>query len=310
MTPRDGWQALEARAAAGMAVPRPASPAMRAALALSDRLRLEHGDAIAAILFYGSARRTGEADGLLDLYVLYDDHRRFHRRWLPSLLNAALPPTVLLRTAEVEGLGAVRAKVAVLSRRQFARRLRPGSWDTTIWARFCQPVTLLHARGEAEAAWVAQSCAQAFATAALWAVWLGPPGATPAERWQGLFARTYGAELRTERGSRAVTILDAAPDWFDGGLPFALAAQGLPGAPPPPGRAERGWRWRRRFGKALNVARLVKAAFTFEGGADYLAWKIQRHTGQPLPLTPWQRRHPVLAAPLLLWRLRRQGLVR
>ena len=310
MTPRDGWQALEARAAAGMAVPVPASPAMRAALALSDQLRAEHGDVVAAILFYGSARRTGEAEGLLDLYVLHDGHRRFHRRWLPALLNAALPPTVLLRTAEVRGLGTVRAKVAVLSRRQFARRLRPGSWDTTIWARFCQPVTLLHARGDAEAAWVARSCAQAFATAALWAVRLAPPEATPADRWQGLFARTYGAELRTERGSRAVTIHDAAPDWFDQGLPFALAAQGPPGTLPPPDRARRGWRWRRRFGKALNVARLVKAAFTFEGGADYLAWKIQRHTGQPLPLTPWQRRHPVLAAPLLLWRLRRQGLVR
>ncbi|MFZ6765000.1 hypothetical protein [Pseudoroseomonas sp. WGS1072] len=299
-------------------MPQVRSPAMRAALVLAAQLQARHGDAVAAILFYGSARRTGETDGLLDLYVLYDGHRRFHGNWLPALLTAALPPTVLLCKAEVEGLRPVRAKIAVLSRRQFARRLRAKAWDTTVWARFCQPVTLLHARGEAEATWVARSCARAFATAALWAARLGPPAATPAVFWQGLFARTYGAELRTEQGSRAVTIHGAAPDWFDAGLPLALAAQGLRSdadaagrlAPGLSGRAQGGWRWRQGLGKLLNVTRLVKAAFTFEGGADYLAWKIERHTGQPLPLTPWQRRHPVMAAPLLLWRLRRQGLVR
>ena len=56
--------------------------------------------------------------------------------------------------------------------------------------------------------------------------------------------------------------------------------------------------------------RLVKAAFTFDGGPDYLVSKIARHTGVTIELTGWQRRHPVLAAPILLWRLRRDGAVR
>ena len=51
---------------------------------------------------------------------------------------------------------------------------------------------------------------------------------------------------------------------------------------------------------------LIKAAFTFEGGASYAAWKIERHSGRKITLSPWQRRHPVLAGllllPQLLWR--------
>ena len=48
----------------------PASPAIHA---LADRLIADHGDAIEAILFYGSCLRTGEdRGGLVDLYVLLD----------------------------------------------------------------------------------------------------------------------------------------------------------------------------------------------------------------------------------------------
>jgi hypothetical protein len=77
-----------------------------------------------------------------------------------------------------------------------------------------------------------------------------------------------------------------------------------------PRRRAHAWALRRACGKALNVLRLCKAAFTFEGGADYLAWKIERHSGVSLELADWQRRHPLLAAPALLWRLRRRGAVR
>ena len=36
---------------------------------------------------------------------------------------------------------------------------------------------------------------------------------------------------------------------------------------------------------------------------SYAAWKIERHTGIPIKLTPWRERHPLLAAPGVLWSL-------
>jgi hypothetical protein len=56
--------------------------------------------------------------------------------------------------------------------------------------------------------------------------------------------------------------------------------------------------------------RLAKASATYAGGAEYIAWKINRHAGTTIELTPWQKRHPLLAAISLLPRLLRSGAIR
>ena len=63
-------------------------------------------------------------------------------------------------------------------------------------------------------------------------------------------------------------------------------------------------------GKALSVVRLAKASATFAGGADYIVWKINRHSGAGIALKPWQRRYPLLGAITLLPRLLKSGAVR
>jgi hypothetical protein len=56
--------------------------------------------------------------------------------------------------------------------------------------------------------------------------------------------------------------------------------------------------------------RLAKASFTFTGGIDYLAWKINRHAGTEIVIKPWQRRWPLLGAITLLPLLLRRGAIR
>lgn len=74
--------------------------------------------------------------------------------------------------------------------------------------------------------------------------------------------------------------------------------------------AERIWKSLRRSGKRASVLRLTKASFTFAGGIDYLAWKINRHSGTRVEIKPWQRRWPLLAALTLLPRLLKRGAIR
>ena len=72
------------------------------------------------------------------------------------------------------------------------------------------------------------------------------------------------------------------------------------------------WAWllRRLFGKALSMARLLKALFTFEGGLDYAAWKLGRHSGQSVEIPDRVRRHPLIFVWPLLWQLYRRGVIR
>jgi hypothetical protein len=62
--------------------------------------------------------------------------------------------------------------------------------------------------------------------------------------------------------------------------------------------------------RALAGLRLAKAGFAFRGAADYAAWRIGQRTGVEVEVTPWRRRHPLLAAPGVAWRLWRAGSFR
>jgi hypothetical protein len=77
-----------------------------------------------------------------------------------------------------------------------------------------------------------------------------------------------------------------------------------------PGAMAGGWGRRRIEGKLLSVARLAKASATYAGGAEYIAWKINRHAGTDIQLSEWQKRHPLLTAISLLPQLLKSGAIR
>ncbi|MBM0169284.1 hypothetical protein [Altererythrobacter sp. C41] len=295
-------EALEQRIGEGLeAAVHPAVAAFAARLA-------EEADAAAA-LFYGSNLRTGELEGVLDFYLL-----------LPGSQAERIWPRVSYHEWEHEG-HVLRAKVARMAFATFVRAAEGESRDTTIWARFVQPSALVWLATEEWRPRVVSAIAGAAQTAARLAAALGPESGTAGDYWRALFRATYQAEFRVEKPGREDSILSVNAAHFEGLLPLAWEAQGIPFARDGERLAPRlsttarrrilsWWARRRRFGKPLNLARLVKASTTFDGAARYAAWKIERHTGVPVAITPWRERHPVLAAPGVLfrvWRARRRG---
>ncbi len=293
-----------------------------AADSLADALRGRHGDGIAGLILYGSCLRSGDEQGVFDFYLLVDSYRAFYGNWLLAAANALLPPNVFYLVADSKE-GTARAKVAVMSRRQFVRAMRRTSLHASFWARFCQPVALVHARDTAVIAEIRDALVDATITAAYWAARLGPACATPGLLWRRLFRATYAAEVRAEAADRSDAIYQADAARYDALTEPALIAAGLFIAwdadrrslsimlPEAEGRRARcTWRMHRATGRVFALLRLSKAAFTFEGGVDYICWKIERHSGVVLGLSDWQRRHPLLAGPIVAWRLYRQGLFR
>src|SRR5262249_41124953 len=131
-----------------------------------------------------------------------------------------------------------------------------------------------------------------------------PQGATAEAVWRRAFEETYRAELRSEGVARAAELVDADVERYRRAAALAGNVAGDAEA------CAAAWRRRRRTSKLLDLARLVKATFTFDGALDYVLWKVKRHSGVVLPVTDWQRRHPLLSAPVLAWRLYRRGAFR
>jgi hypothetical protein len=302
----------------------PSRPLPPAALALADAVRARHGEAVRAVLVYGSCYRTGDLDGVFDLYVLVESYRAFYGRRAPAAANRVLPPNVFWLQAPFAG-GAVRAKYAVLSLADFARGTAPRARHSYFWARFAQPVGVAYTSDAAVARQVAAGLDRAITTFVGRVAPVLPDRFDAETLWRRGLALTYGAELRAERSDRAGQLYAADAAHYEAvtraaipGLPWRTAAVETPGgvryeAAIPPAdraRARRAWAARQVLGKALSVLRLVKGLFTFEGGLDYVAWKIQRHSGVAVELPAAARRRPLLAGWLVAWRLYRKGAFR
>lgn len=298
---------------------RPTPPILdRLVHALEERF----GDALEAVLHYGSCLHGGDpTDGIVDLYALVRDYRSAYPGAVLRTFNRLLPPNVFYLELG-DGDRKLRAKYAVLSREDFEGGT--SRWfHSYVWARFAQPCRLLSARDEAMSAWVHEALARSVLTfhARLLPTLAGEEAGT-AEIWTRGLRLTYAAELRPEGESRVHWLVERNLDDYD-----ALTAAAAPALAPvleaaAPGRyrvratpAEcrrslAAWRVRRWQGKLLSLLRLGKSALIFANAADYVAFKVERHTGKPIEVTPFMRRHPFLSAPLALIRLLRHGAVR
>lgn len=278
---------------------------------LAEAARRRHETAVVAVLLYGSCLRGGEVDGIVDLYLLTDGYGAAYGNPLTRAANALLPPNVYYLETDFAGQK-VRAKYAVVSLAQFQRLVSPQTLETYFWARFAQPARLVWARDQETRATVAAALARAVETTlgATLPLFADVPG--PDVLWQRALDESYRTELRAERDGRAAEIYAHGADRYD--RLAAIWLEQSPGRGTVPAReqarAQGRWRRRRRSGKLRSVLRLVKAAFTFAGGASYILWKIERHSGVKHELTPWQRRHPILASTVLFWRLYRKGAFR
>lgn len=294
------------------------------ARALTDALVARHGDAVQAVLLYGSCYRRGDDDGLMDLYVLVDAYRAIHGAGLAALANRLLPPNVYFHQMP-HGDRVVRAKYAVLTLDGLEHGTGPRAFHPYFWGRFAQPTALLYARTEAVAARVRAALAQAVATFVARVVPMLPGEFDARTLWQHGLLLSYRAELRAERSEGVRALYAAAPAHYDGvtrsalaGAPFAATPVSVPAAARyrvalrgGPRLASRlGWAGRRVVGKVVSVLRLVKGLFTFQGGPDYILWKIQRHSGVAVELSPRARRFPLLAAWGIAWRLYRRRAFR
>ncbi len=314
--------------------PRPVT----AAGPLVELLQARHGANLRAVLLYGSCLHSGDLKGLFDLYAVVDSYEAAHRTRLAAWLNALLPPNVYYLEAEFgpNGGGAqkMRAKYALLSLKDLKKGVSRRWFHSYLWARFCQPAALVWARDSATAQEIYAAFATAVSTFISRILPLLPARWSTQELWQEGLSWTYRAEFRPERPERQAQLFKASAAYYRAITPLALA--GMEGVAPlaeTAGTAETrkdreypeyqaeiassrrrlarlAWQLRIVEGKLLSLLRLMKGALTFQGGVDYIVWKIERHSGVHMEVGPFLRRHPLLALCALSVRLYLKGGVR
>jgi hypothetical protein len=264
---------------------------------MAAAIAVKHGEASRAVLFYGSCLRQKQLEGLmLDFYLIVSDYRAaYGKRWLAAA-NRLVPPNVFPFQH-----GGLAAKYAVLSEADFHRLNGPETRNVSVWARFAQPSRLAWAKDQAAKRKAVDAVGRAAPTLLAAAGRVG--GEAPLDWWRRAFSLTYSAELRAERSGRSGSVVDADMERYRRFSEPAIEAI-------PAGARTGHWLRRRLEGKTLSVLRLAKASATYAGGAEYIAWKINRHAGTAIELKPWQKRHPLLAAISLLPRLLRSGAIR
>ena len=156
---------------------------------------------------------------------------------------------------------------------------------------------------------LAADCAEAVVTMVSRMLALHPDAATTEDLWQAGFATTYTTEMRVETPETIRTVYDAAPDRY--AMVTALAVEILARRGLVQGRVDgpslqvrmadpareailKAWNRKVPVAKALYVVRLLKSAATFGDWLPYALWKLTRHSGVTIELTPRQRRHPLI----------------
>ncbi len=253
---------------------------------------------------------------MVDLHVVVDDLRAALGR-RDAVLAAALPPNVYYMEHDTPA-GRLRAKYAVLSARQLRRACTPWRFDAYFWGRYAQPVGIVHARSADDRARLVESLLEASAT------FQGRTAPTIGRSFTGaeLFERglrlCYACELRAEGARRAAELVADDEAFYADSADAALAdgpARRLDDGrfeprSPPVARVRLGWTVRVPVGKALSFVRLVKALATFDGGVDYIVWKLERHSGRRIEVPERVRRRPLVHLWPLVWRLWREGVFR
>lgn len=301
------------------------SPVSQASIAMADALKTRYGDAVLGIVYYGSCFRTGtEKDGILDIFIIVDDYRNVYRKRTLAVANKLLPPNVFYYELDFEG-STLRTKYAIITLDQFTQRCSSKCFHTFFWARFAQPCALTYVRNENVRARLVASLKQAIETFVTRVLPLLSPHFDAETLWRVGLSASYHTELRPESPAASARLIESSASRYRAVTTLALAerrdleplrddasAAEFVAAIPPRQRwlARQAWRLRRPQGKLINLLRIMKAAFTFDGGVDYVLWKIERHSGIKVEATPMLRRHPLLTCWPTVWRLYRAGAFR
>jgi len=278
-----------------------------------EAIAARHPNRVQAFMYYGSSLRDlDDPEKMLDFYVIVDSYRKTHRNPVRALLNRLIPPAVYYyEQTDANGVLST-CKYSIISIAEFQKRSGAHALLSMVWGRFCQPSVMLFPKDDLTSERLMASRETAVKHMAAQIAPLIKDPVTSTQFWAKGFYESYRTELRPESSEGRAAEIVARYDERYQRLTTALYGKpdkdGLYIMPNlTVGPTKRKWFLRRLIGKPMTAIRVINSAATFEGGLDYVLRKLKNHSGVTIEPTPFQRKHPVICAPVLGWKLWRKG---
>lgn len=276
-----------------------------------DVIEAKHEGRVLAFIYYGSSlRELDNPEKMLDFYVIVDSYRKTHKNPIRAALNAMIPPAVYyLEHTDTKGVTST-CKYSIMSIGAFEKRCSSKALLSQTWGRFSQPCALLRPISDDIADRIIAARETAIRHIAAETAPLFEQTVAPQDFWARAFHESYRTELRPESSvERSAEIVKRyLPRYERLSVILYQTDRGMIYLPETRRKGAK-FRWflRRLLGKPMTAIRVLNSAATFDGGLDYVLRKLKNHSGVTIAPTPFQRRHPVICAPVLGWKLWRKG---
>ncbi len=284
---------------------------------MAEFLARAFGPEAAALVQYGSRLRPEDSrpESAHDFFVLVGRYLPAYRslasttgtRYSPrfaALLNHVLPPNVISVVCPFPR-GARVAKCVVLSERELEGACSPWARDHFARARLLQEVRLVWSRDAEARTRTRRAIASARATTFEWVRPFLPPRFDVEAYARTLLILSYGTEVRPEGSERIDELVGAQRDAIHaiyGPLladrvargQLAREGQSFRDLAPPGARGRGRVRIFFAWSKARSTLRWFKYVALYDDWLDYVVRKVERRGGDPMVLTPRERRWPLL----------------
>ncbi len=272
---------------------------------ISKFLTQKYKKNLMAIIFYGSALRSESPEGfLLDFYVILDNLYPIIQNPLIRFFSHLLPPNVYYYELKTNGKIS-RAKVAVITMTAFKNGTSDSCFSPSLWGRFSQPTKLTYYNSEETKAIIIKSISNAIKTFLEKTIKTTNKQTSIKDLWIKGLNLTYSCELRPESKARINSIIENNNKRFEQVGNLVLSELTIKKYGPMQIQKENlKWVFRKYWTRLLNILRLLKAAYTFHGGIEYLAWKLERHRGIKIELTEKDKEKPIISAIKIFFKLK------
>lgn len=298
-----------------------------------DHFRRVFGEALAAVVFYGSKLddQLATDTSFFDFYLICDDYRRFYRRRRDRWLASFLPPNIYYLELERPAGGKSTCKYCVISLADLKKHVAPDAKDFYHLGRFSKRLAVIWWREPFERDEVLGACYQAMETLTPHA--LNKVGAvfTLPELIRRALALSYEGEVRLEKTDEKVEALYRIAEPFYRAIWAHLLEQYRAFDPElfrprlPEDDPETYYLRRPASQHAAQLretaalirrsrrrakARWPKSILLTDNWVDILLAKVERTYGVKLELTPRERRWVLILGWRHFFRLRREGKIR